>query len=223
MARAQCELVPQSARRFWEWRHAAACGLGSRAASVYRARACSKIATATVPSSSRTGAVAVVVDWSGSTARSVSTRPNRGFARPVAWSAPNSEGRHRHSCQSVVGRQNLTRAQISDAGGVLELLWLLFTSMRAAARPRQDLVLENLLLRHQLAVLLRQLEADHVLGFACGTSCCGSSRADSAPAGASICHPRRSCAGVGRAGWCSGAGSPAPVADGRISVLRCGT
>jgi hypothetical protein len=31
--------------------------------------------------------VAVVVDWSGSTAYSVSTRPNRGFARPVAWCA----------------------------------------------------------------------------------------------------------------------------------------
>src|SRR5260221_504039 len=45
MARAQCELVPQSAQRFWEWPHAAACWLGSRAASVYRARACSKIAT----------------------------------------------------------------------------------------------------------------------------------------------------------------------------------
>ena len=28
-----------------------------------------------------------VVDWSGSTARSVSTRPNRDFARPVAWCA----------------------------------------------------------------------------------------------------------------------------------------
>src|SRR5712691_9252858 len=31
--------------------------------------------------------VAVVVDSSGSTARSVSTRPNRGFGRPVAWCA----------------------------------------------------------------------------------------------------------------------------------------
>jgi len=32
--------------------------------------------------------VAVVVDSSGSTAHSVSTRPNRGFGRPVAWCAP---------------------------------------------------------------------------------------------------------------------------------------
>jgi hypothetical protein len=38
---------------------------------------------------------------------------------------------------------------------VLELLWLLLTTILAWARPRQDLVLENLLLRHQLAVLTR--------------------------------------------------------------------
>ena len=55
----------------------------------------------------------------------------------------------------VVGRQNLTRAQISDADGVLELLWLLFTTVRAAARPHQAVAAENLLLRHQLAVLTR--------------------------------------------------------------------
>src|SRR5438105_8855187 len=38
---------------------------------------------------------------------------------------------------------------------VAELFWLLFTTMHAAARSHQDLVLENLLLRHQLAVLTR--------------------------------------------------------------------
>jgi hypothetical protein len=38
---------------------------------------------------------------------------------------------------------------------VLELLWLLLTGVLACVRPRQDLVLENLLLRHQLAVLTR--------------------------------------------------------------------
>jgi hypothetical protein len=38
---------------------------------------------------------------------------------------------------------------------VLELLSLLLTALHALARPRQDLVLENLLLRHQLAVLTR--------------------------------------------------------------------
>jgi hypothetical protein len=38
---------------------------------------------------------------------------------------------------------------------VLELLWLLLRTVLAWVRPRQDLVLENLLLRHQLAVLTR--------------------------------------------------------------------
>src|SRR6266704_2202225 len=45
--------------------------------------------------------------------------------------------------------------QIGDAAGVLELVWLLFTIVVAWLRPRQDLVLETLLLRHQLAVLTR--------------------------------------------------------------------
>ena len=38
---------------------------------------------------------------------------------------------------------------------MLDLLWLLLTTVLAWLRPRQDLVLENLLLRHQLAVLTR--------------------------------------------------------------------
>jgi hypothetical protein len=38
---------------------------------------------------------------------------------------------------------------------VLELLWLLLTAVLVWVRPRQDLVLENLLLRHQLAILTR--------------------------------------------------------------------
>src|SRR5207244_1124556 len=56
---------------------------------------------------------------------------------------------------SVVGRQNVGRPPIGDAEGVLELFWLLATTILAWARPRHDLVLENLLLRHQLAVLTR--------------------------------------------------------------------
>src|ERR671933_2679208 len=44
---------------------------------------------------------------------------------------------------------------IGDAEGVLELLWLLLTTVLAWVRPRHDLVLENVLLRHQLAVLTR--------------------------------------------------------------------
>ena len=54
-----------------------------------------------------------------------------------------------------MGRQNLTRTKISDAESVLELLWLLIMTVFASLRPRQELVLENLLLRHQLAVLTR--------------------------------------------------------------------
>jgi putative transposase len=38
---------------------------------------------------------------------------------------------------------------------VVELLWLLLTILQGMARPRQELVLENLLLRHQLTVLTR--------------------------------------------------------------------
>jgi len=44
---------------------------------------------------------------------------------------------------------------IGDAEGMLELVWLLFVTVLAWVRPRHDLVLENLLLRHQLAVLTR--------------------------------------------------------------------
>jgi len=38
---------------------------------------------------------------------------------------------------------------------VLELFWLLVTTVLVWVRPHQDLVLENLLLRHQRAVLTR--------------------------------------------------------------------
>jgi putative transposase len=44
---------------------------------------------------------------------------------------------------------------MGDAEDVLELVWLLLTSIVAWVRPRQDLVLENVLLRHQLGVLAR--------------------------------------------------------------------
>src|SRR2546426_6311821 len=42
---------------------------------------------------------------------------------------------------------------------MLELFWLLFATVLAWVRPCQDLVLENLLLRHQLAVLTRPTRA----------------------------------------------------------------
>src|SRR5207248_6245463 len=46
---------------------------------------------------------------------------------------------------------------IGDAEGVLELLWLVLTAVGAWLRPRQDLVAENLLLHHRLAVLTRPI------------------------------------------------------------------
>jgi len=75
---------------------------------------------------------------------------------------------------------------IGDAEDRLELVWLLFGTVLTWVRPRQDLVLENLLLRHQLALLTRPTRADHMLGFASGTCSCGSWLADGVPAGASI-------------------------------------
>src|SRR3989442_424635 len=54
-----------------------------------------------------------------------------------------------------MGRQNLTREQILDAYAMLDVFWLLLTTVRAMVRPRHDLVIENLLLRHQLSVLTR--------------------------------------------------------------------
>jgi hypothetical protein len=42
---------------------------------------------------------------------------------------------------------------------VLELFWLLLTTALAWVRPRNDLVVENLLLRHQFAVLNRSTRA----------------------------------------------------------------
>src|SRR5437870_12830298 len=106
---------------------------------------------------------------------------------------------------------------------MLELVWLLFATVLAWVRPRHDLVLETLLLRHQLAVLTRPTRSRRMLGFATGTSCCGSWLAVSAPVGASILHsshPIRSSAGIDRAGACSGAGSHALAAAGHISVPR---
>jgi hypothetical protein len=54
-----------------------------------------------------------------------------------------------------VGGQYLGRVEIGDAVGVLDLLWLVLSAALAWLRPRRDLVAENLLLRHQLAVLTR--------------------------------------------------------------------
>ena len=80
-----------------------------------------------------------------------------------ASSSPPAVGRRRHHRAAhaahrhrrAVGRQTSDGLPIGDAEGVLELLWLLITTLLASMRPRHDLVFENLLLRHQLAVLTR--------------------------------------------------------------------
>src|SRR5437660_485719 len=49
--------------------------------------------------------------------------------------------------------------RMGDAEAMLELLWLVLMTVLAWARPRHELVAENLLLRHQLAVLTRPTRA----------------------------------------------------------------
>ena len=45
--------------------------------------------------------------------------------------------------------------ELSDACAVYDLFVLLFVAVRAACRQRSDLIAENLLLRHQLAIVTR--------------------------------------------------------------------
>jgi hypothetical protein len=45
--------------------------------------------------------------------------------------------------------------QIGDASAMRDFVWLAFRTLQAACRDRGDLVLENLVRRHQLAVLTR--------------------------------------------------------------------
>src|SRR5262249_2544525 len=64
------------------------------------------------------------------------------------------------------------RGQIGDAPGMLESLLLLLVLVRAARRPRVDLVAENLLLGQQFAVLSRPSAS--ALGCTPATRSCGS-------------------------------------------------
>jgi hypothetical protein len=69
---------------------------------------------------------------------------------------------------------------------VLELVWLLLTTILAWVRPPQDLVLENVLLRHQLAVLARPTPNPSACSAAhFGQGAPGLGLADGVPAGAS--------------------------------------
>ena len=74
--------------------------------------------------------------------------------RHGSGSVPRRRRRRGRPC-AAVGRQNPERAPIRDAEYVLEFLQFLLTTLVASVRPRHDLVVENLLLRHQLTVLTR--------------------------------------------------------------------
>jgi len=84
---------------------------------------------------------------------SVGAQPGAIGYEESRFKAPASQ--HSRSEKGGVGRQILARAHIRDAEGMIELVRLLLTSVLASVRRRQDLVLENLLLRHQLVVLSR--------------------------------------------------------------------
>jgi hypothetical protein len=71
------------------------------------------------------------------------------LGRRPAWPSGRS-AQHARSNPSRLWGGKPDAHEISDAEGVLELLWLLLTTVLTWARPRQDLVLENLLLCHQL-------------------------------------------------------------------------
>src|SRR5436309_4197654 len=61
--------------------------------------------------------------------------------------------------QRCCGAAKRRAGRIGDPQGVLELLWLVLTTILTSLRPRHDLVVENLLLRHQLGVLTRPTRA----------------------------------------------------------------
>jgi hypothetical protein len=60
------------------------------------------------------------------------------------------------ACSGLLDGKTLAE-EIGDPEDVLELLWLLLSAVLTSLRTRQGLVLENLLVRHQLAVLTRPI------------------------------------------------------------------
>ena len=118
-------------------------------------------------------------------------------------------------------------AEIGDADGVLELVWLPTTTLLGWLRPRHDLVLENLLLRHQLAVLTRPTRTRPRVRLRVGDKWlwvlarrfCAGWRAHR-----SIVTPEAVVrAGIDRAGACAGAGRLAREAVVRSSAPKCRT
>ena len=109
---------------------------------------------------------------------------------------------------------------------MLELVWLLFVTVLAWVRPRHDLALENLLLRHQLAVLTRPTRTrprirlhtwDKLLWVLTRRFYAGWREHLAFVTPDTVVRWHR------RAHACSGAGSPALAAAGHISVPRYAT
>ncbi len=97
---------------------------------------------------------------------------------------------------------------------------LLFATIRSALRAREDVALENLALRHQLAVMTRSARRPR-LGPADRLLWCWLSRR--CPDGArplSSSSPIRSCAGIERRGDTTGHGRAAVHQAGRGSRRR---
>ena len=115
---------------------------------------------------------------------------------------------------------------ISDAEGVPDLLWLVLTAVLAWLRPRRDLVAENLLLRHQLAVLTRPTRTrprarprawDKLLWVLARRWCAGWREHLAFVTPDTVVRWQRQ-------GWrLFGAGSPAREVAGRTSALKCGS
>src|SRR5262245_38837255 len=78
-------------------------------------------------------------------------RPPRDSPHEAGW-----DGRSSHVA---------SRRSVSHAWLVLDVLLLVLAALRAACRRRGDLVVENLLLRHQLAVLTRPTRPRRRLRF----------------------------------------------------------
>ena len=106
------------------------------------------------------------------------------------------------------------------------MLCLLLTTVLAWARPRHDLMLENLLLRHQLAVLTRPTRSrlrpplhtwDKLVWVLARRRCAGWREHLAFVTPETVVH----C--IGRVGACSGVGSPIPQAAVRISAPKYGT
>ena len=115
---------------------------------------------------------------------------------------------------------------MGDGKGMLEFVWLLLTTVPAWVHPRQDLVLENLLLRHQLAVLTRPTRArpraqlriwDKLLWILARQFSAGWREHLAFVTPDTVVRWHR------QGGVCSGAGSVARAADVLISAPRCGT